>query len=818
MAPFPRADLIDMDHPSSDVGDSQDQDSPLRRQFSEPFRPQSTSTQISQSPEPLAQKIKCDWCGKLLELPNDHSISAKELLHSHIASSHPRSNSFGYDGVDEEDEDEDEDDVDADEIDVNGDADVDGEEGDVDDDLEIEGDVDDELDLEQEEAMNEAQFEEGDEVYQAEEGDDADLGDDAVVDDAEELLADEAEDQEFPQLKTESATPFEQDIDALNELSQNASSASNNLGLQAPEEQRDLMDWLANPQTGYPEEYRRRLAEWQEDDIKKRLPRIWNVNKVTKFSTDYEKQMEKAETSWKSAFNDPSKKIDGSESMSRPTPYIETETSTGQFLELGSFDDLLAMLKRPTSLTPEQLYAATEAAGVAMKAWQDEYLALDKLYNAAHRHTRGVVPNTAKREQMLGHKKRTNHPLAHVPQDERDFAERHEAALYGYKYNYNHRNTLESVSWIPQDPFVQGGFVPTAAQARKMATKVAPGERNPDGWTPIVQHGVEFVPKMYQQRAEPVQKITRKRKAVEVEAAKSDTEDTQSEKGDETEDETQHLAKRRTRGRGGRRNNFEAYQPPEPPTSAPRGRGGARSRGRGRGRGGNAGGRTVSSRASLEAPVQPALTPTATRGRGRRGASNISTPQARPVEEVVTAVSLPEISPMPEPASPPRATPVPKRDATAEEIEEARRLKIANSKNPKRTKAMLDHWERFNREGRIRNPKRSKAQIEQDRQVDDKKPEVPRPTGRRRKSPSLVPIPSGNLAPKAPAVAPMPGHLAPGPTLPPIGMPQYAPPNPFAAHPQPPMPHYAAYPYQYGMGHLPGPPPPGPHEHHYRGV
>ncbi|KAJ5621924.1 hypothetical protein N7528_005156 [Penicillium herquei] len=125
-----------------------------------------------------------------------------------------------------------------------------------------------------------------------------------------------------------------------------------------------------------------------------------------------------------------------------------------------------------------------------------------------------------------------------------------------------------------------------------MATKVAPGERNPDGWTPIVQHGVEFVPKLYQARSEPVQKITRKRKAVEVETAKSESDDHQSEKGDETEDNNQHPPKRRIRGRGGHRNNFEPYQPPEPPISTHRGRGGARSRGRGRGRGGPASGRT----------------------------------------------------------------------------------------------------------------------------------------------------------------------------------------------------------------------------------
>lgn len=191
---------------------------------------------------------------------------------------------------------------------------------------------------------------------------------------------------------------------------------------------------------------------------------------------------------------------------------------------------------------------------------------------------------------------------------------------------------------------------------------------------------------------------------------------------------------------------------------------------------------------------------------------------------------------MPEAPAPAKPAPAVKKEAAVEDPEEARRQKILNSKNPKRTKAMLDHWERFNREGRIRNPKRSKAQIESDKAADEtrKTKEVSRPAGRRRGSPSLAPLPAGNLAPKAPMGMPpmvgVPQHLpppapVPGPTLPSLGMPHYGAPNPYG--PQPPMaglghpmPQFAPFPYpapaQYGMGPMQGPPP--PHDPHHRGV
>jgi hypothetical protein len=209
----------------------------------------------------------------------------------------------------------------------------------------------------------------------------------------------------------------------------------------------------------------------------------------------------------------------------------------------------------------------------------------------------------------------------------------------------------------------------------------------------------------------------------------------------------------------------------------------------------------------------------------------IAPPSAASAEE--STPSFLDISPMPEatfPAPLPPA-PTPGRTPTVEDPEEARRQKILNSKNPKRTKAMLDHWERFNREGRIRNPKRSKAQIESDKAADETRKTKDTPGRRHGGTPPLAPLPTGNLAPKAPmGLAPMVGMPSlvpvpvpgPGPTLPSLSM--YGAHNPYAPQQPPvaglgqPMPQFAPFPYPggYGMGHMPGPPP--PRDPHHRGV
>ncbi|KGO76410.1 hypothetical protein PITC_072920 [Penicillium italicum] len=765
MAPVPRADL-DGDNPSSDIGDSQD--SPLRRQFSEPFRPQSTSTQISQSPEPMPRRLKCDWCGKLLMLPNDADISEEDVLNDHINKVHPKSINFsGYDGADDGAED------------LAEDLAEDG----ADDTYDENGDLQDDDAIEQDEPIVQAAKPEDSEV-QDEEG--------------EEIAV-------------------EQTTDDNNGTQPTASQANVS---HMPETKRDLLDWLSNPRTGYPEEYRLREAQWRRPDVKKRLDRFWKLHDANKFSPNYDQEAAKCESTWDDAFHDPSKtrKRDAPEPAPHPLPYKKAKVDKGQFLEVQvkELDELVSMLRNPEKHTPEELYALTQTAAFVLKTIQDEYLALDDLYLKAHRHKRDEASYQTKRHQMQGHKKKGGAPLANVNEDKLDFEERKEAMLYGYKHNYFPGNTPLVPIRTQQDPFVQGGFVPTPAQARKMIAKnKESGDLNPDGWAAMKKHGLEYHPQMYEPRREPlVPKVTRKRKAAEVEVPTktTDAEETQNESadGDET-DEDNHPAKRRTRGRGGKTVVAESTHSD---TNSRRGSGRGRGRGRGRGLG-----RLGSSRATFE--VTPAPTQPASRGRGRRGASSLASSSLPPAETSFPAVE-PTATQSPVESAPTSAK---KEALSAEAIEEARRQKIANSKNPKRTKAMLDHWDRFNREGRIRNPKRSKAQIEQDRTVDGAADEVPKPTGpgRRKRSPSLAPL-AGNLAPKGPTGLPSMASVQAQqqqpmpPTLPPMGVvPHYGhgPVNPFAAAApvapmgqlgQPMPPQYAPFPYvQYhGMGPLPG--------------
>jgi hypothetical protein len=696
-------------------------------------------------------------------LPNDADISEEDVLNDHINEAHPKSTSFsGYDGADDAAEDL-------------------AEDG-ADDTYDENGDLQDDDAIEQDEPIAQTANPEDGEA-QDEEG--------------EEIVVEVTTDDNNGTLPTT--------------IPVNVS--------HMPETKRDLLDWLSNPRTGYPEEYRLREAQWRRQDVKTRLERFWTVHDANKFSPNYDQEASKCESTWDNAFYDLSKtrKRDAPEPTSLPLPYKKTKVGKGQFLEVQAqeLDELVNMLRNPEKYTPEELYALTQTAAFALKAFQDEYLALDNLYLNAHRHKRDEPSYQTKRHQMQGHKKKGGAPLAHVNEDKLDFEEKKEAMLYGYKHNYFPGNTPLIPIRTQQDPFVQGGFVPTPAQARKMIAKnKESGDLNPDGWATMKKHGLEYHAQMYEPRREPlVPKVTRKRKAAEVEVPTktTDTEETQNESadGDET-DEDNHPAKRRTRGRGGKTVVTESAH-----SDTNSRKGAARGRGRGRGRGL---GRLGSSRATFE--VTPAPTQPSSRGRGRRGASSLASSSLPPAETSFPAVE-PTATQSPADSAPTSAK---KEALSAEAIEEARRQKIANSKNPKRTKAMLDHWDRFNREGRIRNPKRSKAQIEQDRTVDGAADEVPKPTGpgRRKRSPSLAPL-AGNLAPKGPPGLPSMATVQAQqqqpmpPTLPPMGVvPHYGPGpvNPYAAAAaapiaqlgQPMPPQYAPFPYvQYhGMGPLPG--------------
>ncbi|OXV11870.1 hypothetical protein Egran_00367 [Elaphomyces granulatus] len=194
-----------------------------------------------------------------------------------------------------------------------------------------------------------------------------------------------------------------------------------------------------------------------------------------------------------------------------------------------------------------------------------------------------------------------------------------------------------------------------------------------------------------------------------------------------------------------------------------------------------------------------------------------STPNENPAPTTTISVSASDTTAandsIPATSSPPATTPATSPNANGDDsvdsVELARREKIANSKNPKRTEAMLNHWEKFNREGRTRNPKRTRAQIEAARSVEAHKkatePTKPSPKKRRNaeattndepptksiktESPMLAPIqptlaPASAIPVAAPALAP-----APPPPLAPLtltpALPQYPPIEPRGV-----VPHY----------------------------
>lgn len=498
--------------------------------------------------------------------------------------------------------------------------------------------------------------------------------------------------------------------------------------------------------------------------VDKRLHRFWNIHDPLKFSKDFDDDTADVEKTWNHVFQGlqsihstkRGKKRDSSELPERPGPYQRARVEKGEFLEIGSIDEFLLQLRDPETRSSDELYAITQNVALALKTWQDEYLAIDKLYKRATRCTSKPSANPRKPERM------------------EVFEDKKEAALYGYK----HDSKADRVG--NQNPFIQGNFKPTAVQARKILAKSGPNNPNPDGWRPINKFGIDYIPKLQDppRKAPMPPKTTRKRKAAEIEAANmaEDTEDAPSEAPEPAE----ISPKRRTRARV---NNATESVPP------PVSRGATRGRGRGRG-----GSRTSSRVHETHAPTPP--------------------PQIlAPAPPVLTTSDWEEPVPAGELANPQPS------GAVADAAELARRQKIANSKNPKRTEAMLNHWARFNREGRVRNPKRTKAQIEADRAAENNKKasEPPKPAGRKRLAASLPSL--GQPAPVQPA--PMPSLAARGPIAPyapmdprtiahPYGPPppvQQLPPAQQLQQPAPQVPYHSPY-TGYYMHHYAPPPPP----------
>ncbi|KAL3447987.1 hypothetical protein BJX65DRAFT_89027 [Aspergillus insuetus] len=471
--------------------------------------------------------------------------------------------------------------------------------------------------------------------------------------------------------------------------------------------------------------------------VDKRLHNFWNVHDVRKFAEDYDASMDELSATWAAVFHDSSrgKKRDMPELIERPNPYKKSKVDRGDFLEITSLEAYLSQLRDPELRSSDELYAITENVAYALKVWQEEYLAIDRLQKLSTRHNLKITSDPRKLER---------------PQV---FEDKKEAMLYGYKHDPKEDKVGN------QNPFVQGGFKPTPAQYRKMLVKNGSNNPNPDGWPTITKFDVEHVPKFQNPpREDFVGKATRKRKAAELEAASRANDSDEAGASDaptpgEPDGDFANPAKRRARTRR-QAAEAETIEYGAGRAFSTRGRGG-RARGRGAAHAG--------SRAGSEVPMAlaPETDDTTARSTPVGDASTQSragSSQLVPIEPAPNGGSVVRYSKKgPSGPPPPQETP--------DSIELARRQKIANSKNPKRTEAMLNHWARFNREGRVRNPKRSKAQIEADRAAEAarKAIELPRPGIKKKKSESpSLPLPREAGLPPMPVAAPPP-HLAPGP-------------------------------------------------------
>ncbi|EDN08081.1 hypothetical protein I7I51_03971 [Histoplasma capsulatum] len=415
--------------------------------------------------------------------------------------------------------------------------------------------------------------------------------------------------------------------------------------------------------------------------VERRLDLLWNINAVEKFTDDYDGEEEGLPSFWKTAFGD----------FERPKPYEQETVAKGKFLPITKAEIYIDILKEPESHTTEELYAITANTALALRVWQDEYVAIDKLSKRATRRSLKKVANPRKLEE----------PLV--------FEDKKEAMLYGYK----HDPRESKIGY--QDPFLQGGFKPTPAQLKRLKLNAAESP-NIDGWTPIKINGVEYIPGI-----RPPSKPAPKKKPVEV-----DTADT-SGISNGVDREVDGRPKRITRFGGFRhpltRETSQVQTEPSSPVSGPTSAKVKRSK----------------SRATSTTP-QPPSQPISLKP---------STPTTRPIPPVRSLTVKLATSGAPaittRPVTPTATATVPSKPPVTGEraptplyedplLDPKNQLKIQQSKNPKRTEAMIIHWAKFNHEGRTRNPKRTKAQMEADKAEAEKQGGVKAGPGRKRRS------------------------------------------------------------------------------------
>ena len=190
---------------------------------------------------------------------------------------------------------------------------------------------------------------------------------------------------------------------------------------------------------------------------------------------------------WERAFPD----------VTRPLLYLDDDEDEDGFKPLADPQDFITDISELSQL---QLYASSANNQIALQQAQVEYLDISRQVAA-----------------LKGKELKRKDPQA--LQDHEEFEDRKEASLYGYKYEANKPALLQngiignrSADEITdqekrdihlfQNPFEQGGFVPTDKQYKSLLAKAGTNDQNIDGWKPIERGGKRLIPRQNKEKLE----------------------------------------------------------------------------------------------------------------------------------------------------------------------------------------------------------------------------------------------------------------------------------------------------------------------------
>lgn len=198
---------------------------------------------------------------------------------------------------------------------------------------------------------------------------------------------------------------------------------------------------------------------------------------------DYVRKDSKLDAKWNEVF--------GLDSHSKPTLYHDPAIDD-KYPPITDPNVFIDQLAKADELSQRELYLVLENSQTALATAQDEYLAITKALRRIQGSNVEGIPNPQELE------------------DFEEYDEKKKASLYGYSFIPKiWSNTIlpaEGVQLSIQNPFTQGGFVPSFAAFKKMKALAATKMTTNDDFV-LEREGKLLVPRLYKEPKIPFQTI-----------------------------------------------------------------------------------------------------------------------------------------------------------------------------------------------------------------------------------------------------------------------------------------------------------------------